>query len=659
MPKSTRVTENARKQYNPQETFRYTTPDVKVVANPVDAFIKQRETKFQGPSEAAYMPLKAPLGVPGFIAPPQAYAPMRPISFLQVTPEIQQPSALMAVAQWVGQNADTFMKAAEKKAAIEQTKRLPEVYERIAKGEKAETVIQSMRPTDFMGFQRDAYDALTSDIAYMEVEKRTQDFLWKNPEASVETAMQFAVGQMSGMGANQSDMFKARLIEKTDTLLAAVNKHQSSALREQGKTNYLDKLNTVTLRTYQDYQKVLPKDQADKTFRTWVTEQQVKGMAWGLSKDDVTKTVLGAMAVEADANPTKYKDIHSELFGWTNVGDDHGGLVVSEHAEYKQIIDKAFEAHHAELNQLRNEAEQIDNDRKKAVFENFEGQLMDAIRSGKQVDQKQFLANFAKQSNDYQQYKYFKTALEDMSGGAGGGKVKSDPKVLDRFWTPLVNGDDTAIPTMAELREAYTNGQIDQGDFFQLSRARTAASEPYFKSSLAVLKQQFHDPNMPETQQSPQERYAINAFTEQYVALKEKHGGAPNPEDVQNLLGKTSTFIKQTDTKDYKTPQELFAVANPNGIGAAKAKATAMRNWGWDETTWTKKLNAHLKSLQDAAALQEKQQAVKAQSEKKPPLLATKMIEKVAPILAENHITTNTDKTWWEKELEEKNRNRR
>ena len=591
------------------------------------------------------------------------------MSFLKADQRFEEPSALEAVVHWVGSNIGNFTQLAQKSGETTAREAIVKARERIANGEDVKKVVSEMRPETMFGFAEEAYDLQAADVAYIKLEETANDYLKdqvKNGNfISVDDAHKAVAGMFADMGAGQSSTFKNRFSEKAGNLLVEVRKYQSQVLQAKGKEDFKADINVTAFHEYQNMQKSLPPDQVSKEFRAWVSRKQTDAQMWGISKDDTTKTILNSFVAELDANPTKYKDPENELFGWTKEKDAAGGFSIAEHAEYKAFIDKAQEAHHAELNALRNEERQADALRKKEYFESFETRLMEAVRSGKTVDSKQFLAEFANGSNDYGQYKYFKSQLDEMNGATW----KSDPNVSDRLWEPILNGRDQHIPSREEIDAAYANHELSREEHHQLLRARTAVAEPYFKSSLLSIKQKFHDPNSPDGYVGPQEKFATQQFTTIYNELTEKNGATPTPSEATKLLNDTIKHVEQISPIRYKDQNDFFArtLSTPGAGGILHRDAYLMAFPGKNEANYLKDMETYADNLQ-AQWLKEMSAYNKPQVAHMPTLTVesghkpenfSEFLHGPRQTLRDHHITTNSSKEWWEIQMEEEEKRRK
>ena len=559
------IQENKRKQYNPQETFRYTTPDIKPVARPTDSFVRARLNKVEEPSNAAYLAPMTPLNRPGIISAPNAPAPSRPISMIVPDHQFVEPSDTQAILNWaasaVPQILNTANDVAEQWGKEDATKAYIETNERIAKGEDPALVMQDLRPETIMGYAERAYDTQMGEAMFLQFQTDVDTFVKKNPEMAVEDMKGQIMDMFKDYGAGQSIHFKEAFIPKTVELLGRVTKYQSDVLQKKAGEDFLDNVYTTTVSKIMEIKQQYPEDQADAAIRNYVTKVQNDGKLLMVDRDKVTKAVIDALGVELDSNSTHYRS-PDELFGWTHEKDVQGGFSIYDNAKYKQIIANYEEKYTSNLRKIETEERQMDTLAKQNMMDKYEGILMDSVRNNTPLDQIEFLKMVAKDTNDYNVYKHFETAVSALNNE----KWKSDPDKLFELKQPFLNGNDDQIPSIDTIMKAFDDRQISAQDRDALLNLRTNTSEPVYKAAVREILGRYKEVGGIDGEISPRQEMAVEHFNMLINAEREKTGGIPEPKRIRELIKESNSYVDSIPTKFYKTPNEFMQARTPQQL---------------------------------------------------------------------------------------------
>ena len=561
------IKENVRKQYDQKDSFRFTTPDVKVVAAPVHAGEQQRLNKVADPSSAAYLAPLSPLNRPGIINPANAVAPDRPISQMVAHHEFSEPDSTAAVIGWLSsaipQTAQIVNGALEKSAKEEATKAYIDSVERVKSGENVKDVMKSMRPETLVGYAERAYDTQMGEVVYQGFESDVHEFVKRNPEMSVEDMNKGINDMFLDYGAGQSMHLKEAFIPKAADLMGRMSEYQKDTLIKKAGNDFLDAVHSATLSKVMDIKLNTPPEQADQAIRDYVTSVQEDGKLHMVEKDKTTKAILDALGVELDVNSSHYRS-PDELLSWTKKKDAQGGFSIYDNAEYKNMIGKYEEKYSLNLRRTESEEHQADAESKKAFVDKYEGIVMSAVQAGKKVDPG-MLDEIAKGTHDYDVYKHFETIIDDVNSPEDS-KWKSEPEALFNLKKNLLNGNDDQIPEINTIMKAFDDKQISAKDRDMLLGWRTRTAEPIYNASVKQLTAHYKEPGDTSEYVSPRTEMAVDHFNSLIESERTTSGGLPNPKRLHEMVSETTKYVDSVPSTHYKTPESFMQSRTPEQL---------------------------------------------------------------------------------------------
>jgi len=621
MPRPTTRTENRRKQYNAQDSFRWTTPKVETTARPVDAFEQQVHTKVQEPSDTGKLRPMAPPNRPGLIAAANN-TPMRAPVQTPFNVVVSGGEGAQAVVQFLGTALPTALNAVEASAKSKASDAAVEYDKLRESGLTHNEALKQAAPETILGLAEDVYYTTkgAGDKKYVEdIMQRVYD-----DPANIDLTPEqiYAKGKASYLDlvAGTPDSYRKGLGSIGVQMLDKITNAQTDRLKVKAKEDHLTSFRSMIVDNYKFIKSEYSGD-ADAYFRKTIDEYQEANKLLGITRDEVTAAAVSALGNHVKDNPTDYATI-DDVLGWVKVPDKNGIAAFSNPKVANAYLE--FESQHvAALHQIEVRRDQEIAKQEKAVYEGLEGELMEAFSTGKTPDSG-FMDRLKANAKTLgtSKTKHLETAYRELALGERGFENveairKNRLAIAENRWDAIL--DDK------QLDHLYQTGQMHFETYLSHKSQLADVKDKTFATAMTDMKKLYPDSAADKALKEQAEMTGDVYVNERVLVASDRlntliqaekkvnNGLMPHPRRMSELVKETQAYVK--DFVTTKTTDEIMRLPKLTREQKMIEIKKHNPNFGDDQyDTALEAINADLKHR--AGALKKAEQPTKKQESK-------------------------------------------
>lgn len=572
MPRVTQNTENRRKQYNSQDSFRWTTPRVDVSARPVDAFTRAENVNYKAPSKA---------GTLNPLAPTQRSAPIKATErsgMLEpgrtVTGFVRaDDSAFQAILSFTGQAAQFGLQVADSMAQSGAKEDVQKYEDMRAGGMSHDEALKNSRPETIFGLQEMYYDQARGAGARQGISAVLQSVYDdpKNANLSVQE-MEDAVGRTYlDAVAGESKDFRSALGTLGASSISQAGILQSKRLQDKMRKEVMSQYQQAIPATHQFIMDEMAGTQADKDayFRNVVSQQQERYSTFGLTKEEITSSTVDAIGQAMLDDPLKYPGGAEANLGWLKTPDASGIAAISNPKIHDKFL--SYEAsHESALKNIRIKADQEVALKKKDTYDGFANELLMAVKDKQLIN----TADFDKRLEAQAEILGFEGLgnLKALQREFTTGKVIDNEDAVFDFEQKYRSGQFELLPTNEEIRAGIRNGVYSKETGLKFEGYLTTASNQTYTSAMADMKAAYKGTSDVTnaaslfSQGDNAEQLKATAFLSSRVAeeMEANDGIMPNPAKMRELVKETHDYMKPIDPNGVRTTADMVAKRSPD-----------------------------------------------------------------------------------------------
>lgn len=553
MPRPTSRTENKRKQYNAQDSFRWTTPKVDEVARPVDAFEQQGHTKVIGPSEAGKLRPMAPTNLPAPIAA-AGNTPMRqPVQNPFNLVVSNSGEGAVAVLGFVGAVANAGMDMAKISAKNKADTAIADYDKLRESGMSHQEALKNAAPETILGLAEDVYFTTkgAGDKQYVaDLMQRVADDP-ANKDLDPNEMYLKTKDVYLDLVAGTPDSYRRGLGGIGTQVLDKVVMAHTDRLKVKAKEDDLRNFSNMIVGNYKFIQDEYKGD-GDKYFRNTIDEYQVAHSMLGITKDEITSAAVTALGQHLADNPTDFKTV-DDVLGWVKVPDKSGVTAFSNPKVANAYLQ--FESHHVEaLHKIEVQRERETAKQEKAVYDGLEGRIMEAFSTGKSLDgfMDELKANAG--TLGIGKTKQLENAYREAVFGE---KVVTNPEIMRKQQLAIAENRWDAILDDKELDHLQRSGQMSWSDYINNKAKLADVKDANYKTAMADMKKLYPDSVADKDLRAQaaengevyvNERVAVASDRLNTLIQAEKqanNGLMPHPRRMTELVKETKEYTKE------------------------------------------------------------------------------------------------------------------
>ena len=566
MPRTTAKSENKRKQYKEQDSFRWSTPSIDVAARTVDAFEHQGLQKIQAPSNAGNLTPRRDVAT---------IAPMKATERTAMRAPIHGPTSRMG-ADYSGIQAflsiaKTATGVADKMGQQQAMEATVRSEERIANGEDWKTVIEEENPEGIFGIASTHYER-TMGQAMRDSVRESIDQYTNDPANLMKTTEEFEAGLKgvySDYSAGRSTAFKQGLgLVGSQSINAAKTKYASfqTAVQQEKQLQATQGMVNEKMEFIQQYAAENGMD-PERMARDMVTDMQQKNALWGIPKEKTTAAILQAQENYILNNPTAISD-PSSLTAWTQV-KDKDGISVIDNPTFGKMVRDIETKHGAALDAHFNKIDKEYAFESKQLVKDIESDMLEAVKSGKKFDSAT-IDTYVQENAVKLGYKGIQTVEAMHKSLFSPHSIIEDTDLINGWELAKAKQDFEHMADYDDIDQAFADGKISYKTRIALTADFTRAASVNYKEQAQNISAHYRMQGDPSNYINPDQEKALYYLK----ALVEKEGDAPSYLRMSELVKETKDWMKdQVSGESIRT-----ILTNPQLTGEQKFEKFQLLN---------------------------------------------------------------------------------